>query len=63
MMCVAAAGVVVNGVSALLLRSGSKGDVNVRGAFLHLIADAAVSAGMVVAAAASGRQDGSGSIR
>jgi cobalt-zinc-cadmium efflux system protein len=51
MMWVAAAGVVVNGVSALLFRSGSKGDVNVRGAFLHLVADAAVSAGVVVAGA------------
>ena len=51
MMWVAAAGVVVNGVSALLFRKGSKGDVNVRGAFLHLVADAAVSAGVVVAGA------------
>jgi cobalt-zinc-cadmium efflux system protein len=51
MMWVAAAGVVVNGASALLFRSGSKGDVNVRGAFLHLVADAVVSAGVVVAGA------------
>lgn len=51
MMWVAAAGVVVNGVSALLFRKGSKSDVNVRGAFLHLVADAAVSAGVVVAGA------------
>ena len=48
---VAAAGVAVNGISALMFRSGSKGDVNVRGAFLHLVADAAVSAGVVIAGA------------
>lgn len=48
-MWVAAAGVVVNGVSALLFVAGRKGDVNIRGAFIHLAADAAVSAGVVVA--------------
>ena len=51
MMWVAAVGVAVNGISSLLFRRGSKGDVNVRGAFLHLAADAAVSAGVVVAGA------------
>jgi cobalt-zinc-cadmium efflux system protein len=51
MMWVAAAGVVVNGLSALLFLKGRKGDLNVRGAFLHLVADAAVSAGVVVAGA------------
>jgi cobalt-zinc-cadmium efflux system protein len=51
MMAVAAAGVVVNGVSALLFLKGSKTDVNVRGAFLHLLADAAVSAAVIVAGA------------
>lgn len=51
MMWVAAVGVVVNGVSALLFRKRSEGDANVRGAFLHLAADAAVSAGVVVAGA------------
>lgn len=51
MMWVAAAGVGVNGVSALLFRSHGDGDVNVRAAFLHLAADAAVSAGVVVAGA------------
>ena len=49
-MAVAAAGILVNGVTALLFASGRKGDINVRGAFLHMIADAAVSAGVVVAA-------------
>ena len=50
-MVVAAVGIVVNGVSAWLLMGGQKGDLNVRGAFLHLIGDAAVSAGVVVAGA------------
>ena len=46
---VAAAGIVVNGVSAWLLMGGRKGDLNIRGAFLHLVGDAAVSAAVVVA--------------
>ncbi len=46
---VAAAGIVVNGVTALLFASGSKDDINIRGAFLHMAADAAVSAAVVVA--------------
>jgi cobalt-zinc-cadmium efflux system protein len=48
-MIVAAIGIVVNGVTAGLFASGRKGDLNIRGAFLHMIADAAVSAGVVVA--------------
>ena len=48
-MIVAAVGIVVNGVTAALFASGRKGDLNIRGAFLHMIADAAVSAGVVVA--------------
>ena len=48
-MLVAAAGIVVNGVTAWLFRRGRHGDLNVRGAFLHMAADAAVSAGVVVA--------------
>jgi cobalt-zinc-cadmium efflux system protein len=51
MMLVAAVGVVVNAASALLFLKARKQDANVRGAFLHLAADAAVSAGVVVAAA------------
>jgi cobalt-zinc-cadmium efflux system protein len=51
-MWVAAAGILVNGISALLFMAGRKGDVNVRGAFIHLAADAAVSAGVVVAGSA-----------
>lgn len=45
---VAAAGIVVNGVTAWLFAKGRRSDVNVRGAFLHMVADAAVSAGVVV---------------
>ncbi len=50
-LVVAAAGVVVNAASAALFVGGSKHDLNVRGAFLHLAADAAVSAGVVIAGA------------
>jgi cobalt-zinc-cadmium efflux system protein len=49
LIVVAAIGIVVNGVTALLFASGRKGDLNVRGAFLHMAADAGVSAGVVVA--------------
>ena len=45
---VAALGIVVNGLSAWLFLKGSKGDLNVRGAYLHLAADAAVSLGVVI---------------
>jgi len=45
----AAAGVIVNGATAMLFFSGRKGDINARGAFLHMTADAAVSAGVIVA--------------
>src|SRR5258708_13602688 len=47
-MIVAAVGIIVNGVPAALFASGRKGDLNIRGAFLHMVADAAVSAGPVV---------------
>ena len=45
---VAAVGVVINGISAALFAHGQKGDANVRGAFLHLLADAGVSLAVVV---------------
>jgi cobalt-zinc-cadmium efflux system protein len=51
-MAVAAAGVVVNGATALLFVAGRKSDVNVRGAFLHMLADAGVSAAVILAGAA-----------
>jgi cobalt-zinc-cadmium efflux system protein len=47
-MIVAACGIVLNGFCPWLFSSGSKGDLNVRGAFLHLAADALVSLGVVV---------------
>ena len=49
---VATAGILVNGVSAWLLARGQRGDLNIRGAFLHLVGDAAVSAGVVLAGVA-----------
>ncbi len=49
MMIVAAIGIVINGFSAWLFARGRKSDLNVRAAFLHLVADAAVSAGVVIA--------------
>lgn len=50
-MIVAAIGIVINGVTALLFMSGRKGDLNIRGAFLHMAADAGVSLGVVIAGA------------
>jgi len=49
-MVVATIGIAINGFTAWLFASGSKGDINIRGAYLHMVADAAVSAGVVVAA-------------
>ncbi|MBI3935662.1 MAG: cation transporter [Betaproteobacteria bacterium] len=46
---VASAGVAINGATALLFLSGRKTDLNIRGAFLHMVADAAVSLGVVLA--------------
>jgi cobalt-zinc-cadmium efflux system protein len=46
---VAAIGVVINGATAILFMSGRKGDLNIRGAYLHMLADAGVSAGVVIA--------------
>src|SRR5690554_1059521 len=46
---VAGAGVVVNTATALLFFKGQKQDLNIRGAFLHMAADAAVSLGVVIA--------------
>ena len=44
----AGAGIVINGLTALLLMRGQKSDINVRGAFLHMVADTLVSVGVVV---------------
>lgn len=48
-MAVAGIGVVVNGATALLFLSGRSRDLNIRGAFLHMAADALVSLGVVAA--------------
>ncbi|WP_268746527.1 cation diffusion facilitator family transporter [Nitrincola sp. A-D6] len=46
---VAAIGMVINTLTAWLFMRGSQNDLNIRGAFLHMAADALVSAGVVVA--------------
>lgn len=46
---VALVGIVINGVTALLFMSGRERDLNIKGAFLHMAADALVSAGVVLA--------------
>jgi cobalt-zinc-cadmium efflux system protein len=50
MLWVAVIGVLVNGGTAWLFASGRKGDVNIRGAFLHMVADAGVTVGVIIAA-------------
>jgi cobalt-zinc-cadmium efflux system protein len=45
---VAAVGIIVNGFSAWLFMRGSKADLNIRGAYLHMAADAAISLGVVL---------------
>jgi cobalt-zinc-cadmium efflux system protein len=45
---VALSGVLVNGISAWLFMSGSKDDINVRAAYQHMAADAAISLGVVI---------------
>jgi cobalt-zinc-cadmium efflux system protein len=47
---VAALGILVNGGTALLFMRGRHGDLNIRGAYLHMAADAGVSFGVVIAA-------------
>lgn len=51
-MLTAGLGVLINGATALLFMRGSQSDLNVRGAFLHMAADAAVSLAVVAGAAA-----------
>ncbi|WP_230532700.1 cation diffusion facilitator family transporter [Microvirga roseola] len=48
-MIVAGIGIVINGFTAFLFMRGSHEDLNIRGAFLHMVADAAVSLGVVLA--------------
>lgn len=45
---VAAIGVVINGITAMLFYQGCEHDLNIRGAFLHMAADAMVSLGVVI---------------
>ncbi|GAA4352417.1 cation diffusion facilitator family transporter [Hymenobacter saemangeumensis] len=47
-MGLAGLGVLINGFTAWLFRRGQKDDVNVRGAYLHMLTDALVSVGVVV---------------
>ncbi|MBY0557834.1 MAG: cation diffusion facilitator family transporter [Burkholderiaceae bacterium] len=49
---VAGIGILINGFSAWLFMSGSKDDINIRGAYLHMAADAAISLGVLVAGVA-----------
>ncbi len=49
MMVVAGIGFIINAITALLFMSGREKDLNIKGAFLHMAADAGVSLGVVVA--------------
>jgi cobalt-zinc-cadmium efflux system protein len=49
MIIVALVGILINGFTAWLFASGGDRDVNIRGAYLHMVADAAVSLGVVFA--------------
>jgi cobalt-zinc-cadmium efflux system protein len=50
-IAVAAAGIIVNGLTAWLFARGRDHDINIRGAYMHMAADAAVSAAVVFAGA------------
>ena len=52
-MWVAGVGIAVNGITALMFMQKGKSDLNVRGAFVHMTADALVSLGVVAAGAVS----------
>jgi len=52
MIVVASVGTLINFGSAILFMTGKHGDLNIRGAFLHLLADAGVSLGVAVAGVA-----------
>lgn len=49
-MLVAGIGILINGATALLFMRGREGDLNLRATYLHMVADTAVSAGVVVSA-------------
>ena len=48
-MIVAGIGLIINAVTAMLFMKGQKEDLNIRGAFLHMAADASVSLGVLIA--------------
>lgn len=48
-VAVAATGIAINGISAWLFYRSGKNDINIRGAFIHMLSDALVSLGVVVA--------------
>ncbi len=50
-IAVAGVGIVINTATALLFMRGGKDDLNIRGAFLHMAADALVSLGVVIGGA------------
>jgi len=50
-MWVAAVGIAINAGTALMFMSGRKGDLNIRGAFMHMAADAVIALGVVVTGA------------
>ncbi|MBP8136327.1 MAG: cation transporter, partial [Rhodoferax sp.] len=50
-MAVAGVGIVINTATALLFMRGREGDLNIRGAFMHMAADALVSLGVVIGGA------------
>src|SRR5437763_3204498 len=45
---IAGIGIIINGTTALMFRNNKEKDINIKGAYLHLMADAMVSAGLVV---------------
>jgi cobalt-zinc-cadmium efflux system protein len=47
-MIVAGVGIALNGISAWMLHAGSHGDLNRRSAYIHMLSDAVVSAGVVL---------------
>lgn len=47
-MIVAGIGVIINGITAVMFMKGQKEDLNIKGAFLHMAADAGVSLGVVI---------------
>ena len=60
---VAFIGILINGVTALGFVAGRKSDLNIRGAFLHMVADAVVSLGVVLSGLACCGPAGCGSTR